>query len=227
MITKTLYRLSKRRSRINLYEWLTAAILREGVAEATNVLNIGAGGEIAARLESLGIKPLSIDVDPNRQPDIIASAEAMTMVGAASVDTVFCLEVLEHVERPEMAVAEFERVLRPGGCVIGSTPFLLGIHDTPNDFRRFTRFGLRQLFGNFEEIELRERNGYFAAAAVLVYRRFALDAPLRGTSILRVPLLLLVAFGLEVLDWLHPCKDGTTGYFFVYRKPSNNTTAIG
>ena len=66
---------------------------------------------------------------------------------------------------------------------------------------------------------MRERNGYFAAAAVLVYRRFVLDAPLRGVALLRAPLLLLLALGLELLDRLAPSQDGTTGYFFVYRKP--------
>jgi SAM-dependent methyltransferase len=219
MLAESLYHLSKRKSRENLYAWLAEAARRESVPAASRVLNIGAGGEIAARLETLGIRARSIDKDPRRRPDIVASAEAMMEVEDGTIDALFCFEVLEHVESPEMAASEFLRVLRPAGCLIGSTPFLLGIHDAPNDYRRYTRYGLQRLFRDFEEVELRERNGYFAAAAVLVYRRFVLDAPLRGVALLRAPLLLLLALGLELLDWLLPSRDGTTGYFFVYRKP--------
>jgi len=36
--------------------------------------------------------------------------------------TVLCTEVLEHVPYPDRALAEFRRVLRPGGQLIGSVP---------------------------------------------------------------------------------------------------------
>lgn len=219
MIAESLYRLSKRKSRQNLYAWLAEAARQEAVASAANVINVGAGGEIAALLKELGVHARSLDVNPQRQPDILASVEAMGPVGDGSADAVFCVEVLEHVGHPESAVAEIRRVLRPGGCLIGSTPFLLGIHDAPNDYYRFTRHGLQRLFREFEEVELRERNGYFASGAVLIYRRFALDAPLSGLALLCTPLMLLLALGLEWLDRLIPSHEGTTGYFFVYRKP--------
>lgn len=188
------------------------------------MLSIGAGGEVAAHLAELGIHVRTLDIDPLRQPDIVANIEAMPEIADASIDILFCIEVLEHVSRPESAIAEIRRILRPGGCVIGSTPFLLGIHDAPYDFQRFTRHGLQWLFRDFEEIELLERNGYFAAASVLIYRRFALDAPWSGMSLLRVPLLLFLALGLELLDRWLPSKEGTTGYFFVYRKTRHSAT---
>jgi SAM-dependent methyltransferase len=224
MIAESLYRLSKRKSRQNLYTWLAEAAQREAVAEAANVLNVGAGGEVAAFLDELGIRARSLDVDPRRNPDIVGSVEAMEAIGDSTVDAIFCVEVLEHVGRPEAAAAEIRRVLRPGGCLIGSTPFLLGIHDGPNDFHRFTRHGLQRLFWDFEEVALCERNGYFAAAAVLVYRRFVLDAPLGGMALLRAPLLLLLAFSLELFDRWLPSREGTTGYFFVYRRPREGGT---
>jgi ubiquinone/menaquinone biosynthesis C-methylase UbiE len=41
---------------------------------------------------------------------------------AASFDKVLCSEVLEHLPRPELAVAEAARVLRAGGLLVASTP---------------------------------------------------------------------------------------------------------
>ncbi len=219
MIAEYLYRLSKRKSRQNLYAWLAEATRYAAVPDAASVLNVGAGGEVAELLQALGVRARSLDVDPLRQPDIIASIEAMTAIGDATVDTVFCIEVLEHVARPDAAAEEIWRVLRPGGFLIGSTPFLLGIHDAPYDYYRFTRHGVQRLFRDFEQVELRERNNYFSAAAVLIYRRFVLDAPLHAIGLLRAPLLLLLGFALELIDRLQPSSEGTTGYFFVYRKP--------
>lgn len=43
-------------------------------------------------------------------------------VRTSSVDVVTCFEVLEHLEAPEVAVAEFARVLRPGGRLYLSVP---------------------------------------------------------------------------------------------------------
>jgi len=216
-----LARFSKRRSRRNLYAWLHEAIAVHRVAQAGRVLNIGAGGEIADALARDGVHAVTIDVDPGRHPDVLDNVETLAAVENDTVDALFCLEVLEHVARPDAAAATIHRVLRPGGLLIGSTPFLLGIHDAPHDFYRYTSHGLRHLFGSFEPIDLRARNGYFAAAAVLITRRFAVGTGAqRQRAALLSPILLPLAFAVEALDRVLPSADGTTGYFFVFRKPA-------
>ncbi len=212
---------SKRRSRRNLYPWLRATIAAHGLGPAARVLNVGAGGEIAAQLARGGIRATAIDVDPARKPDLVADLETLEPIADNSMEAVFCLEVLEHVARPEAAAAAIRRVLRPGGLLIGSTPFLLGIHDSPRDYYRYTSHGLRQLFSAFETLEISERNGYFSAAAVLVTRRFAIGSPAqRRLAALLSPVLLVLSFALEALDRIFPASDGTTGYVFVFRKPA-------
>lgn len=60
-------------------------------------------------------------------------------------DTVFCRNVLEHVEEPRAALEEFARVLGTGGTAIVSVPHLSYLHNEPTDFYRFTSHGLRYL----------------------------------------------------------------------------------
>lgn len=215
-----LYRFSKNRSRRNLYPWLQEAISVHHLAMRNKAVAIGAGGEIAFELERAGVAAVTVDIDPARKPDILGSIENLESFADSSVDTVFCLEVLEHVQRPHLAAAEVFRVLRPGGLMIGSTPFLLGIHDAPADYFRFTRHGLKLLFSPFSEVVLRERNGYFAALAVLIARRFVIGSGKeRITALFLSPLLLVTVFIFEFLDRALPSSDGTTGYFFIFRKP--------
>ena len=215
-----LARFSKRRSRANLYAWIEEALHDFGLLGPVRVVNIGAGGEVADLLARAGLAPLSIDVDPARKPDLVADVEELSVLDDASVDGVICIEVLEHVRHPHLAVQELYRIIKPGGVFVGSTPFLLGIHDQPVDYFRFTRHGLEMLFADFEQLSLRERNGYFAATAVLLHRRFVAASTRERTALLFFsPILMAMICLLSLLDRAMPVSDGTTGYFFVFRKP--------
>lgn len=65
---------------------------------------------------------------------------------SASVDAILCTEVLEHAIEPEELVKEMFRILRPGGRLCVTVPFIWGLHELPYDFRRFTSIGLANLF---------------------------------------------------------------------------------
>ena len=66
--------------------------------------------------------------------DLCGDAAALPLADA-SVDTILCTEVLEHVPDPERTIAEFARVLRPGGAIISTAPFVFPIHDAHDYFR--------------------------------------------------------------------------------------------
>jgi len=119
-----------------------------------HTLNIGAGGDIAGELARAGIHATAVDIDPERNPDVLASIETLEPFADNTVDAIFCIEVLEHVSLPHAAAGAIHRVLRPGGLVIGSTPFLLGIHDQPRDYYRYTSHGLDHIFSGFQQLAL-------------------------------------------------------------------------
>jgi SAM-dependent methyltransferase len=60
-------------------------------------------------------------------------------------DTVLSLEVFEHVPDPDGMLAEMHRVLRPGGRLLVTVPFLSQQHALPYDFWRYTPQGLRAM----------------------------------------------------------------------------------
>jgi len=67
-------------------------------------------------------------------------------------DYVLSDQVLEHVEKPWIAIDEVHRVLKVGGLAIFTTCLIHGIHGVPNDYWRFTPNGLRVLFEKFTHI---------------------------------------------------------------------------
>jgi len=215
-----LRRYSKKHSRKGLYEGLSEAIETYCVGESMRILNVGSGGEVQSQLDALGLDVTSMDIDSARKPDVVMDLEDMNAIDGASFDLVLLVEVLEHLKNPQRGVAEIRRVLRPGGIVIGSTPFMLGVHDHPHDYYRFTHFGLSYLFRDFEELVLRARNGYMEAVSVLCLRLFNVGSrEQRRRALLLSPILLLQSLLLRVIGRAIESADATTGYFFVYRRP--------
>jgi len=114
------------------------------------------------RLASRGIEVISLDVEDRAgEVDIVADLQDMPEVSDASLGTVLCTQVLEHVPRPWDALAEIERVLEPGGHLILSVPHLSMLHEVPHDYYRYTRYGLESLLEGrgFRVLEIRESGG--------------------------------------------------------------------
>lgn len=79
-------------------------------------------------------------------PELDYQADIQNMpLDNETFDTVLSAEVLEHVPDPEKALREIFRVLKPGGKLVITIPHLMYLHNEPNDFYRYTKYGLRTL----------------------------------------------------------------------------------
>jgi SAM-dependent methyltransferase len=84
-------------------------------------------------------------------------------------DTVISLEVLEHCVDPFGAARELIRILRPGGALFLTVPFLTGYHghttsesgahDDYPDFWRFTHQGLQRMFADLADLDVTPLDG--------------------------------------------------------------------
>lgn len=121
-----------------------------------DVLVLGAGHEPYQQLLNAAQTVLLTDIDTkNSEIDLAVDAHRLPFADQ-SFDTVLAIEVLEHLKRPAVASTEVWRVLRPGGLVLVSIPFMFRIHGDPSDFQRLTASGLKELFSEFSEIKVTE-----------------------------------------------------------------------
>jgi len=86
-------------------------------------------------------------------------------------DGVLCADVLEHIPSPERAIAEIERVLKPGGKLIITCPFAALVHQAPYFFSSgYSRFWYEYHLRGFDILELRPVGGYFDCVCQAVRR---------------------------------------------------------
>ena len=76
--------------------------------------------------------------------DILYDGKRLPLADA-SVDNLLCSQVLEHVFEPDDFLGELRRVLRPGGRLLLTVPFVWDEHEQPFDYARYSSFGLRHL----------------------------------------------------------------------------------
>lgn len=198
-------------------QWLLLRGERERVREQAaslsgTVVDIGCGDGWLRHCLAPGSRYIGLDYPPavaagyRGRVEIYADAEALPFADA-SVDAVALLEVMEHLPEPERALAEVARVLRPGGVLLLSVPFLYPLHDVPRDFQRWTWFGLQRLLEmrGFRIIEQRRQGNPVETAALLSAIALA-SAVLtllqrRGAGLLLVPLLMSLIPLVNVFGW--------------------------
>ena len=94
--------------------------------------------------------------------DVLADIERLPLADA-SVDGIICTSVLEHVANAPECMQEISRIIKPGGHVYITVPFIFPTHPDPLDRWRWTLDGLRHSMRAFEELGAGACGGPFSA----------------------------------------------------------------
>jgi SAM-dependent methyltransferase len=165
---------SRRRPRRTQFDYLharrvvddLAARLRRVEQPVRDALDVWCGSRPYEDLLPAGVRWTGFDVpdNPYGVADVV-SAEFLPFEDA-SFDVVLCVEAFQWIRDPRHAVAEFRRVLRPGGTAIVTLPYAYE-YDRTNFERRYTGNELVELFDGWDAVELSENGGRGVAWAVL------------------------------------------------------------
>ena len=176
------------------------------------VLDVGCGSRpyenlVQAR-EYLG---LELDTPENRaarKADFFYDGRKLPFPDA-SFDAVICNQVLEHVFEPDEFVAEIARVLRAGGRLLLTVPFVWDEHEQPRDYGRYSSFGLSALLArNGLRVLRQEKTAGDVKALFQLVNAYLYKVTATRSAYLNLlfALVLMAPFNLlgTVLAWLLP-----------------------
>lgn len=157
-----------------------------------------------------------VNLDRTTEPDIESDATNIPLPDN-SFDIVILGEILEHVPEPQKVLTEARRLLRPGGTVLATVPFMYPIHADPFDFGRYTDYYWQEAARNlwFSDITVERQGGFYAVLALMVQHFF------RSKNIswrpIQNPLVCLLMW-LDTKTTNKLLLSWTTGYGIILKK---------
>lgn len=189
------------------------------------ILDVGCGKKPYGYLLRNADEYIGIDIESDGA-DVVIGPDGPWPFPDQSFDWVICTQVLEHVENPDHLLGEIARVLRPGGKVILSFPFLYNEHGVP-DFRRLTVHGARNILP-FEIVHIERQGGFGSTAAILTLNWINdITNLFRTTRIIKaifLPVWVMLSFVLNTAGFIIDYLDLTGKYYnnvlVVFKKPT-------
>jgi len=144
---------------------------------AGRVLDVGGGRRRGVFEPPPTARWVVADLEVARGPHVGADIHALPFRDGV-FDAVKASEVLEHVPAVAQALAECRRVLRPGGHLVITVPFLERLHPDPEDYARYTERMWERLLAEagLTPVAIRPQGGFFTHLAGLL-RFLVLRAP--------------------------------------------------
>ena len=206
------------------------SIARRTIPPGGKVLDVGCGvGALSARLHDAGFAVTAADLDISdyrAEPAVVRwdVTDQQRPVVDSSFDGVCAIEILEHVENPLRALRNIRAILKPGGTLVVSTPYL----GHPRSRIKYLWRGAPSYFGPLEyhgsghrtllpdwllELHLQD------AGYVGIEKSYAGQFNLTGPG--RRPYAVLKRVLKALNRWPKPSVDDAAVTFFVARKPAN------
>jgi len=219
---------------IDYHQWSLLKFIKDNakkIKRGEKIIDIGAGElkykkyfkHCDYKSQDLGVGDSNWDFS---QIDIKSSAYEIPEKDA-SFDYVLCTQVLEHLEFPEKAFAEFGRLLKIGGKLILTAPLGFGEHQIPYDFFRYTKNGLKSLGNrsNFKLVYIKPHGGIFINLEYILWKSKDIILPFKNIRFMKFlyfliffPLKILLGAIFIMLDQFDRKKTYTLNYNCIYEK---------
>jgi SAM-dependent methyltransferase len=143
----------------------TMAILMQG-----RILDVGCGTQPYRSLLTNATSYTGVDVNASPHSlsqDVILYDGVSLPFPDQQFDWVLATEIFEHCAQPEQLMRSIARVLCSSGGLVMTVPFLAGIHEPPNDYQRWTNFGLERLLrgAGFSDVKITAMGNWHQSAS--------------------------------------------------------------
>ncbi|HEU0080904.1 MAG TPA: glycosyltransferase [Candidatus Paceibacterota bacterium] len=186
------------------------------VGEGSAVIDVGSGPE------RLGKEFINVDVFPFPEVDVVSDATQLPFKDG-SIDAAVSESLFEHVPDAYKVAREMVRVVKPGGYIYVSAPFMHPYHASPDDFNRWTTSGLKHMFSDLEVVECGVRSGPWSTLLMFLAYWLGVLCSLgyRRAAPFLAHIFMLVLGPLKYLDYIFvymPGSDAVATHLYILAK---------
>lgn len=204
------------------FQWLSTLYLHRRLLQLLpnyggRVIDVGCGNKPYQAWFGDVVEYVGLDVVHGPKVDVVISPGERWPLNDEYFDVLLSTQVIEHVDSLEFALTQMGRVIRSGGVMILSFPFLYNLHGAPHDYRRLTHYGAAKLLPDYEIICLEPQGGIGSTLAILLLNW--IDTALSENGITRIlkgllmPMFIVLSFFLNLLGLLLDKLDKTEAFY--------------
>ena len=154
------------------------------------------------------------DYDESKRPDMLVDLNNPIKSDSAVFDNAVLFNTIYILEDPTTSLKEINRILKPGGKLLLTSPFVFNEASEPVDYWRFTSAGIEKILkeGGFSNIEIYKIGERFSASINILnpFRK------LRYLNLILYPTALFLDKILpDKIKKIHPCP---IAYFVICSK---------
>lgn len=136
------------------------------------VIDLG-GGKNPSYERFWSIKPkkfIRVDINKKAEPDIVTDLNKPLPFSDNFADAIFLFNVIYILENPINVLREINRILKSGGKLFMTSPFIFNEAKEPTDYWRFTSEALEKLLkeAGFSDFSIKPVGERFSASAYLI-----------------------------------------------------------
>ncbi len=182
------------------------------------VLDVGCGDKPYESWLRNANEYIGIDIRNGPKVDFLIGYMRPWPLDDDAFDVILCTQVFEHVNRPEQLLRSIQQVMKLGGVLVVTAPFIYNAHGVPEDYHRFSVYGMTKLVSeSFEIVEIKRLGGVGSTVGTLCLNWFEMMTT--GCKLLRLlkglflPLWIPFCFLINIIGWLMDKIDRTQAFY--------------
>ncbi|MAW74374.1 MAG: hypothetical protein CMG09_00375 [Candidatus Marinimicrobia bacterium] len=189
---KTLKKTIKKLFRTNRRILVEKDLKKINLKKYKRVLVVGSGKDPYRNLFSEDVEEyVRFDIEPHDGlTDVIGDIHEAPF-DDNSFDCIFAIEVMEHLENPFLFKKEIKRMLKKGGSMVLTVPFIFHMHADPFDYWRPTKMALSELFDDFDELSISNQGNRLHVILDLISTSFRNNNLFKILRVFNLPLSLI------------------------------------
>jgi SAM-dependent methyltransferase len=132
-------------------------------------------------------------------------------------DAVISTQVIEHIQDLDTVIHEIKRAAKPDAKILISLPFMFQQHGAPEDYRRFTKFGIKNYLSQFDfdiiEITTLGGIGTYLIVGLVCWLEFQSGSIYVLVRFVSIPLYLFLMPVLNIIGIILNKLDTTDSFY--------------